>query len=156
MKITTDTPDLLIVEQRSWLLGLGFGAGLLLLVGLTMTQAAAGAYAEALGLGLASLMLAVFFALFVRREQVVFYRTDGWIELRSRTMYGGTRRVRHGLDEVERAVLASSDGGETHRIELVIPVGQSTGQHPLTAIYTNANHTPTLERINAWLADARR
>jgi hypothetical protein len=154
MKIKTNTPDLLVVEERPWLLGLG-------IILFTLIFAAVGLFMLTDGewMGLAFLLiggglgLLGFFA-FVRRVQVVFFRPEGWVELRRANALRRST-VRHDLGEISRAIVETSRGenADLHRVTLEIDSGQSAGLHPLTQAYTNVGkHHAVARAINDWLS----
>lgn len=158
MKVTTNTPDLLIVDDKPLLLGLMLIVFILVFVGAAAMIVMSGEPWGILfgliggGMGFAA------FAVFVRRVQVVFHRPEGYVELRRRNIFGGSR-VRHGLDEIARAELEESrsdNGGLLWRVALVIDEGPSVGRHPVTLAYTNGRgHQRVAEAINRWLDVAR-
>ncbi|GKY88250.1 hypothetical protein [Sinisalibacter aestuarii] len=158
MKVTTDTPDLLIVEDRPLLIGIMLSLFILVFVGVGLSVTLSG---EPLGLIFAivggGLGLFAFWA-FVQRVQAVFHKPGAWVELRRRTIFGGTT-VRHALDEIDRAEIEesrSSDSASTYRVVLVIEAGQSLGRHPVTEAYSSgAGHHRAAEAINRWLDAAR-
>jgi len=158
MKITTDTPDLLIVEDRPVLLGIALAIFILLFVGAGFAMLLDGVFAGLIFIiGGGGLGLGAFWA-FVRRVQVVFHRPEVYVELRRRNLFGGSR-VRHRLAEIERAEVeqsTSSDGDALWRVVLVIETGQSAGRHPITLAYSNGrHHHETASAINRWLDTAR-
>ncbi|MCB1331195.1 MAG: hypothetical protein KDK28_17865 [Maritimibacter sp.] len=158
MKIVTDTPDLLIVEDRPVLLALGLIGFILAFVAAGLAMVLAGEWWGLLFAIFGGGMGFIAFWAFVRRVQVVFHRPEGYVELRRRNLFGGTR-VRHALAEIDRAVIEESQGsdsGTTYRVALVIPAGQSAGRHPVTLAYSSgrAQHRAA-EAINAWLQAAR-
>lgn len=161
MKVTTDTPDLLIVEDRPILLGLMLVLFIFVFVWIGLHLAFSG---EPFG-PLFALLFTLFgggagvaaFVVFVRRVQVVFDRPEGYVEIRRRNALGGGR-VRHALAEIDRAILEKtrSSGSTTWRVALVIEAGQSVGHHPLTFVYSNGSgHRRVADAINRWLAAAR-
>ena len=158
LKVTTNTPDLLIVEDKPVFLGLMLIIFILVFVGAAAMIVASG---EPWGIlfGLfGGGMGFIGFAVFVRRVQVVFHRPEGYVEFRRRNLFGGSR-VRHGLDEIARAELEESrsdDGGPLWRVALVIEEGPSVGRHPVTLAYTNGRgHQRVAEAINRWLDAVR-
>lgn len=157
MKVTRNSPEILIIGSTPWLLGL-----LLILFTLIFAAISLGMIFSGEWMGLAFLLGVVLgvgaFAAFVRRTQVVFHRPEGWLEIRSKTLFGMTV-IRHSLSEVSQAIVESShsDGTTTYRVALVIPSGQSIGAHPLTPVYSNtSDHHGVAEAINHWLAESRR
>ena len=157
MKVKHNDPDLLIVEERPWVLGVIFAGGALVLFWVGMVRLIALELAGFAYIAM-GLFLLLFLYLFVRRVQVVFHRPEGWVEIRQRSL---TRydRIRHDLAEIERAMVQtnnSGDGGPTHRVALVIPEGQSKGKHPLTNYYSGGSGADRATKaINGWLDSAR-
>lgn len=159
MKVTTDTPDLLIVDDRPLFIGIMLTGFILVFVGVGVSIALTGELLGLLfallggGLGLGA------FAVFVRRVQVIFHHPEGYVELRRRNLFGSSR-VRHTLSEIARAEIEeshSSDNGTTYRVVLVIDAGQSVGRHPVTLAYSSGSgHHRAAEAINLWLAQVRR
>ncbi|RME18603.1 MAG: hypothetical protein D6801_01080 [Alphaproteobacteria bacterium] len=158
MKITADTPDLLMVEDRPIFIGVLLAFSILATTAIGLARLSAGDLLGLAFLGIGSgIGLAAFYA-FVRRVQVVFNRPEGYVEIRRRTLFGGSR-VRHRLGEISRAVLQetrSQKGGRMWRVALVIDAGQSAGTHPITLAYSNGDgHRRAAEAINRWLEGAR-
>ncbi len=162
MKVTTNTPALLIVEDRPVVIAVALIVFTLAFVGFGLFVLAEGEWLGALFLVLGGGMGIACFAIFVRRVQVVFHRVDAadaagaYVELRRRTVFGASK-VRHPLSEVSHAELESSrssDGPDTHRVVLVISEGQSAGRHPITFAYSSGSgHQRCKEAINDWLSD---
>lgn len=158
MKITTDTPDLLIVEDRPILLGLGLIVFIMIFVGigigLMLSGEGWGITFTLIGGGLGFL---AFWAL-VRRVQVVFHRPENWVEFRRKNILSGSR-VRHALSDISRAEVESSHGSEgstTYRVVLVFDRGQSLGRHPITLAYSSgSSHHLIQAKINNWLGKTR-
>lgn len=150
MKITTHTPDLLIVEDRPWLIGLAMtGFTLFIVVAGVATWADGNPVKGVFILLLAALAGGGGFWAFVRRSQAVFHRPEGWVELRSRTVTGPSR-VRHKLSEIDAALV--EDYSDSHRVVLRIPSGESEGRHPITPVYTSGSHHEAIAAtINDWL-----
>lgn len=154
MKVTTHTPDLLIVEDRPVALALALIVFILMFVGAGLVMMLSGLWWGLLfALGGGGIGFVAFWA-FVRRVQLVFHRPAGWVELRRRNLFGGSR-VRHTLAEIDRAVIEeseSSENGTTYRVALVIDHGQSAGRHPVTLAYSSGDgHHRAAETINTWL-----
>ena len=155
MKITTDTPEMLIVDDRPVILGIALSLFILVFVGigtmLTLNGEPMGLLFAGIGGGLG---LLAWWA-FVRRVQVVFHRPGKYLEFRRKNMFGGAR-LRLPLDDVERAVVeeSMSDGTSTYRVALETH-GESAGRHPLTLAYSNIGHPHEVAaQINAWLGVA--
>lgn len=153
MKVTTDTPDLLIVEDRPVILALALTAFILIFIAVGLTVMMAG---EWWGIVFALVGGGVGFAAFwgfVRRVQVVFHRPEGHVEFRRRNIFGGSR-LRHARAEVEES--RSSDDGPTYRVVLVIEHGQSAGRYPVTLAYLSGSaHRRVAAAINSWLEGAQ-
>ena len=157
MKIRRNSPDLLIVEDRPWLIGILIILFILVFVGAGLFLVIDG---EWLGLPFAliggGLGLGAFWA-FVRRVQVVFHRPEGWIEIRRANVFRRLKN-RYDLDGVERAVVQTSrsDNSDVYRVALIIEAGGVTGTKPLTLAYSNiGDHRGIADTINAWLAEAK-
>ena len=158
MKIKSHTPNLLVVEDAPWALGL-FAILMMLLC------AAMAVASTALGSSLLWPMLAciAFFAacfvLLVRRNQLVMDRGSGVVELRQKSLFG-YRAVRHELSEISRAEVETRknwDGQVFSRMYLVIEHGQSAGDHPFPRAFRKwSAPSRTAEVINQWLANPPR
>ena len=158
MKVKKNTDHTLIVEEVPWLFAIFFLMFILVFSGVGIALLLDGELAGLAFLGFGAIIAPFMLYLFVRRVQVVFHRPEGYVELRRRNLFGGTR-VRHALAEIDRAVIEESQGsdsGTTYRVALVIPAGQSAGRHPVTLAYSSgrAQHRAA-EAINAWLQAAR-
>lgn len=156
MKVKTNTPEILVIGSTPWILGLALIVFTMIFAGISLSLVFSG---DLLGLGF---LLGVAiglgaFSVFVRRTQVVFHRPQGWVEIRSKTVFGMTV-IRHQLSEISQAIVESShsDGTTTYRVALVVPSGQSIGIHPLTTVYTNTGNPHGIaEDINHWLSETR-
>lgn len=148
---------MLIAEERPWIIGSAMIIFILVFTGIGLTAISTGdLWGVAFIIIGAGLGMAAFWA-FVRRVQVVFFRPQGWVEVRRRSLTSANK-VRHALDEVERAAVQTqySDGSTLYRVELQFSKGQSQGSHPLTQHYTNAgNHQDVANAINTWLRQAK-
>lgn len=153
MKVTRNTTDQLIVEERPWLFGLMLIIFVLVFTGVGLSMIAAGEF-----WGIAFLFGAatgfLFIRVFVRRVQVIFNRPERWIEIRRRSM-SRQSAIRYDLTEITQAEVETSnsgDGGPTHRVTLIIPKGQSAGRHNLTDYYVSGNGSHRAAKaINDWL-----
>ncbi|MCB1339381.1 MAG: hypothetical protein KDK10_18650 [Maritimibacter sp.] len=158
MKVTTDTADLLIVEDRPVLIAVGLSALILILASLCVGQLLAGNLAGLFFLVVVAGFGALFLRVFVQRTQLVFNAAEGWVERRQRNL-AGYRRERHPFDSVVRAETedrTDSEGGATHRLVLVIDAGSSVARHPVTSVYTSGSGSArAAAAINAWLAARR-
>lgn len=153
MKVTENTPDLLVVEYRPVLMSLGLIAFIIgfIVFGLLIWQD--GETLKAITVTLLGVVCGgIGFGAFVRRAQAVFHRPEGWVELRNRSIFG-TKRVRHDLSEVSRAIV--EELSDTARVTLVFDKGQSAGRHPITTIYASGDKQKVADTINDWLAAGR-
>lgn len=156
MRVITNSPDLLIVEERPWLIGVFMITGTLAFAGSGLAILLQGQLAGLLFLGGSAIWM-LFFFVFVRRVQVVFNGSKGWLEIRRRSLLGYSK-VRHELSEIDRAIyqVSSGDGSDTYRITLIVPRGQSAGKHPLTEYYSGfAGTKQVVQVINSWLDSYR-
>ncbi|MEC7764461.1 MAG: hypothetical protein VX874_21335 [Pseudomonadota bacterium] len=158
MKVITNTPDLLIVEDRPVLIAI-------MLILFTLTFMVAGVMMVAQGIwwglffaGFGGGMGLLFFTVFVRRVQVVFHRPERYVEIRRKNVFR-SGKVRYDLREISRAIVESSrssEGGSTYRVTLVIDEGESAGLHPVTLAYSSGPaHAQTAQKINDWLEAAQ-
>ncbi len=159
MKITRDTPDQLILENKPWVIGalmifmfvVFTGAGLM---AIASGEILFGALFALLGGGVS----AGCFAAFVRRTMVIFDRPGGTINLRRKGVFGMTD-VTHELRHLDRAVVQTShstdsDGhsSTTHRCAIILNGGMSAGTHPLTLVYSSGSGADrAADAINRWL-----
>ncbi len=150
MKVRENTPDLLVVEYRPFWSGIAL---IVFILGFLVFGIAILSDGDTLR-GVTVLLLGILcggvgFGAFVRRAQAVFHRPEGWVELRNRSVFG-TRRVRHDLSEISRAIV--EELSDTARVSLVIDAGQSAGTHPITTIYSSGDKQRVADAINDWLA----
>lgn len=149
MKITRNTPETLVVEDRPWLLGAGIIAFVLFFAGTGMAILAEGSWTGLVGLAVGLGIGGFLFLLLVRRTQLVLDRARGVGELRVRWALGSDRTplMLEGLHaEVERH---STPDGETFRVVLV----QGATRHPMSLVFTDhPGHAPLAAAINAWLS----
>ncbi|MAM62764.1 hypothetical protein [Maritimibacter sp. UBA3975] len=153
MKVRESTPDLLVVEYRPVWMGLGLIAFILGFVVFGIAILSDGDTLRGVTVLLLGLVCGgIGFGAFVRRAQAVFHRPEGWVEIRRRSVFG-TRKVRHDLSEISRAVVESLS--DSARVSLVIDAGESAGTHPITTIYSSGDKQPVADAINDWLTRAR-
>lgn len=99
----------------------------------------------------------IFFAVFVRRNQLILNRQTGEVLHRRRTIYNYTER-RFELSafaeaEVERG---RSDGQTTYRMVYILSEGPDAGRHPFTMSYSSGSGAQrAADAVNDWLAEAR-
>lgn len=155
MKVTTNTPDLLIVEDRPLFIAIALILFTLAFVGAGLAMVSQGELWGLLFVILGGGMGIGFFFLFVRRVQVIFHRPEGYVEFRRKNLWSQFS-VRYKLSEIDRVdmdVSRSSDGPNTYRVVLVIEKGESAGRHPITITYSNGSgHQRCKDAIEAWLA----
>lgn len=154
MKVTTQTADLLVIDDIPWLIGLSLIAMILTFVGAGIAMLASGNWVGLVFAIAAPAFIGLALVIFARRTQLVINGREGWLEIRERS-FVGFNKVRHSLGEVERAVVEQSEGSDSSdsfRVTLIIPEGQSAGRHPVTDVYTSGDGAERAARaINHWL-----
>ncbi|MBV7408007.1 hypothetical protein [Maritimibacter sp. DP1N21-5] len=154
MKVTTDTEDLLILEDRPLFLAIMLSGFILVFTAIGLLLLAEGVWAGLLFAGFGIVIGGAAHYLFVRRVQVVFHRPEGWFELRQKTVLAN-ENIRHALADLSHAALEvsqASNGTATYRVSLYLPRGDSAGWHPVTQAYSNAGgQQRCVDRINVWL-----
>jgi hypothetical protein len=157
MKITLDTPDQLVIDDTPWIFGLILIGAMLVTVGIGLSLISNGEVAGGLGTGIgATAFIGLFFAIFVRRNQLVADRSRDLLELRRRTVFGKNVR-RYDLHDLREAVVQTSrdDNSETHRMALIISGGMDAGTHPFTAVYSSGRGARrAADTVNRWLGAA--
>lgn len=169
MKVTQNTPDLLIIEELPWFIAIMLTLFTLLFAGvglLVMPQTILGGLVFLLvggGLGLGGI------GIFVERLQLILDARAGTATLRSRTIFRHRETV-FPLPDVLRATGESTlSGGDTstdpsrvrrpvHRPSLVLrdAAGGTALLHPITEIYDSSTSSAvTIRAINDWLSDLR-
>jgi hypothetical protein len=156
MKIVRNTPDQLILRSVPWLIAIMLSGFLIGTVSFGLTGLLGGNLQDAFwGLFAIPLFLAVFFAAFVRRDDVILDRSRDLLELRHSTLRGRTK-IAHKLSHLTHAKLESSrtsKGARTYRIALVLEGGMDKGTHPATPVYTSGSGAKRgVDAINAWLS----
>lgn len=168
MRITLETDDRLIAEEKPWFIAVMLSFGLLLFVGLgllIMSVTLLGALVMA-GIG-GSLCLAAL-CIFVERLQIILDATDGIVTLRSRTLLRHREDIL-ALDDLLRATGESTLSGgdasadparlrlQVFRPSFVLRDGAGgTVLRPITEIYDSSPASGKLVRvINAWLERQR-
>ncbi|WP_281981018.1 hypothetical protein [Thalassorhabdomicrobium marinisediminis] len=157
MKIVSQTPELLILENQPWLIAVILGGMSLGFVALGVGVMASGDVVAGL---VVILIVGAFFGLFlwafVRRNQLILDRTAGTLTHRRRTLRGYRETV-HELAHLQEAVIQSSSGSgsNTHRMAYVLGGGMDVGTHPFTEVYTSGRGAQTaVQAVNGWLAAA--
>ena len=158
MKVTRNTDDILVVEDRPWLIAIMLVLFILIFVGVGIFLISDGIWAGLIfaifggGMGVMALIV------FVRRTQAVFHRPEGWVEIRQKSLIGTTKQ-RFRLGDISGAHVETSHSSDsqnrsstTHRAALVIPQGPDTGRHPITSVYSSGKGAHTITAaINDWL-----
>ncbi|MFG5383753.1 hypothetical protein ACEWPN_21555 [Yoonia sp. R2-816] len=155
MTIVRNSPQQLILRSVPWVLGVIFAATILGLSAAGLKNLAAGQYDTAAMMFLfGPVFMGIFFAVFVRRDDLILDRSRNLLELRHATVRG-RRKIRHDLHHLSRAMVQTnhSNDGETYRVALVLDGGMDAGIHPVTEVYTGGTGAQrTVDVINAWLA----
>lgn len=155
MKITHNTPELLIIDSKPWLVGIILAAMVLVAVAIGLGMMMSGEVLTGILVAvLGGAFTGLFFAIFVRRNQLVLDRRDNRLEMRRRTLFRHTR-VRHDLHHLRRAIVETSRGDkqDTHRMTLELDGGMDAGLHPFTAVYTSGRGARRgADAVNGWLA----
>jgi hypothetical protein len=155
MKVTRDTPDLLVLDDVPWVLAAALMVPLLVFLAATLALLVAGEWTGAAGALAGTALWAMALTVFVERLQLILDRGAGTVTLRRRTLW------RYRQDIFALASLARADvdtrrrskGGLTHRPVLVFDTGEDRGTWPVTEIYTSGQGADrTAAAINRWLA----
>lgn len=154
MKVRKNTDHTLIVEDTPWLFAIMIVLFILVFTGVGLGLILNGEWMGLAFVGFGIFIAPIFLYVFVRRVQVVFYRPEGWVEIRRANLLR-TAKSRYDLDEVKGAILESSrsDDTATYRVTLIMEVGGVRGQIPITVAYSNVGkHQDVTDAINTWLA----
>lgn len=157
MKISHDTPDLLVLDDIPWIIGGMMIAFILAFLGGGMTQLLEGKAQGLLLILIGGGMGAFAFLGFVRRTQVTLNRSTQLVRLRTRTLLGYTEKI-FDLPDVSRARLQVhyNDGTKMYRLAIEVTNGPDTGVHPVSPVYTSGSGPRRAEEtINLWLKNAR-
>lgn len=151
MKILTNTPDLLVLDHKSWLLSLGLMAGLLifLAIGITATMNGEWIFGVMFG-GIGTVVWGGCLAVFTKRVQLIFDVRAGQVVARKRSVLGYKQDV-YPLDTLRGAKLEESPDKEPdmHRPVLVL---DGRPNFPLVSYYTNGSGPRRMvDAINAWV-----
>jgi hypothetical protein len=151
MKTHTNTPDLLVLDHKPWLLSLSMLVGLLIFLGVGSTALMQGEVLFGLMFsGIGTLAWGGCFLAFSKRVQLIFDARAGQIVKRKRSFFGYAQDV-YPLDALCGAELEETrrDGSSMYRPVLVM-----TGQPnlPVVSYYTNGSGPRrTTEAVNLWL-----
>lgn len=169
MKITANSPDLLIIEEIPWFIAIMLGLFTLLsaAVGLlVMPQTLVGGLVFLLvggGMGLGAI------GVFVERLQLILDAGAGRVTLRSRTILRHRETVFDLSDLIRATGESTLSGGDTstdpsrvrrlvYRPSLVLRDGSGVAPllHPITEVYDSSRSSADVVRaINHWLAGLR-
>lgn len=153
MKVKKNTDHTLIVEDAPWFFGLMMVLFILVISSIGLVMLLDGELAGLIFLGVGVIVLPLIAYLFIRRVQVVFYRPEGWVEIRRANLLRQSK-ARYTMNEVKRAVVQStrSDNNTLYRVALVMEKAGVQDTKPLTTSYSNVGKPhASAEAINAWL-----
>jgi len=153
MKIRKNTDHTLIVEDAPWLFSILIVFFILTFSGIGIAILMSGELAGLAFLSFGALMAPFALYLIARRVQVVFYRPEGWVEIRRANLLK-TSKTRYEIGEIKRAIVESTSGenGTLYRVTLIIEKGGIQGEKPLTTAYSNVGkHAESAQAINQWL-----
>ncbi|NHB75791.1 hypothetical protein [Rhodobacter calidifons] len=152
MRIRTETPALLVLEDRPLLIALLLSAFVLIDAAAVFGLARQGEWAGVAMLGLGIPLLLAGFVFFVRRTIVFFDRSSGMVSIRVASLIG-QKEDSLPLSEVIGAEVQrnpSSKGGSTARPVLLLKGG---GRRPLLSVSTSGRGPGrAAAAINRWLA----
>lgn len=151
MRVKSETPDLLVLEDRPVFVALLLAAFVLGDAAAVIALASQGEWAGVamLGLGIPLLLIAGYF--FVRRTIVFLDRPGNQVTIRVATFRGQTDAVLplDGVVGAEVQVSRSSKGGTTQRAALVLAGG---GMRELTQVYSSGGGAArAVAAIRRWL-----
>jgi hypothetical protein len=154
VKISHDTPDLLVLDYTPWLWAVVLMIPTLIFIGLGLSLLVEGEVLGALGAILGSGLWIMGLVIFVERLQVILDRRTGTVTLRRRTVlrYRQDTYDLAGLDRADVQRSSGSKGGSTYRPVLVFVGGEDRGIHPITQIYSSGGGAhQAANAINGWL-----
>lgn len=156
MRVKTDTPELLVLEDRPLLIAVFLSAFLLFDAAIVIALMAQGEWAGVAMLGLGIPLLLAGFVFFVRRTIVFFDRSTGLVTIRVASLIG-QKEESLPLADVAGAdvqVNRSSKGGSTSRPVLRLRGG---GSKALLTVSTSGGGAGRAKAaINRWLDGAAR
>ena len=150
MKISRDTPDVLILDDTPWALSLSLAATVVLFAGAGLDAAWAGDFLESLGFwGCAALLLGML-AAFARRSQLVLDRRNDTLIHRVRDIRGFAE-TRYPLATLTGATVQTDreSDAESYRIILIL---HNHPPLPVTPTFSGGSDARTsAQAINTWL-----
>ncbi len=148
-KITVDTPDRIVIEDRPWFLGLALiGFGLLSVYMVFQGVAERDLFLIVAGSAFAT---GIWFALKlgVRRTRLTLM-PDGQAVLTIRDAKGQSER-RFGPGTLRAGLATQTDEGETYRAILLVDTPDGIERLPFTRyLGSSASHGDVVDRINSW------
>lgn len=157
MKIARNTPDQLILDDAPWWLGITLVVAILICVAVSFACLRSGALGNGVIFFLVGVpFLGAFFAIFVRRNQLILDRVSGKI-IHRRSTVAGRREVVHYLENLDRAIVETMHGEtSTHRMTLELSGGMDAGLHPFTKVYSSGPGARlAADAVNDWLGVRR-
>ncbi len=153
MKITRNVPDQLIVANVPWITGGAFIAFILIFVGLGMWLFSTGELGGIVFILIGGVTGSIFFALMVRRTQVIFDRNSDQVTMRERSVFGykETHREFSDLIRAELEQQVGREGNKTYRPVLVFRSRGAEVPVPLVRVFTSFGGARVVEEINNWL-----
>jgi len=154
MRVVSQSPERLVIEERPWFWGVFYIAFILSFSWAALQSALR---AEFLGAALAASVAAgvtFLFLRYVERVWLVLDRAGGTAEFRRRGMRG-LRREAYPLERVKSALAQrnSSGEGDTWRLVLLI---EGASPVPMTPYYQSGKGTRRcVEAVEGWLAENR-
>lgn len=156
MKVLRLSPDMLVIEEKPWFLGLMLAVFVLGFAAAALAAAFEGQWLAALGLGAVAAAFAWVSARVVERVWLVLDRRAGTVELRRRS-HGRFRRQGWPLARLE-AVVEQSDFGEGSRTyRLALWLRDQPAPVPMTRYYQSGRGTKACAAAaREWLAAGER
>ncbi|MEJ6397372.1 hypothetical protein [Yoonia sp. 208BN28-4] len=153
MKVTHNTPDMLIVDHRPVLLTVVLGVFVLIYVGVAFDGLRTGRY------GLVALMIFLTFAMYYMlkiastRVRLTFDRAANQLTIRQKSTKG-VQVWEHPLNTIGRARVNVQQGEtDTYRLEIDFTSGMDAGySHPVTTTFSSdPGVRNAADAINTWL-----
>ena len=156
MKVTRNTPEQLIIDHFSIVLAIMMVVFFAMFVGVGAVMVQDGVFWGVLFLG-TGILFGGIMLYHTERVQVILDRSSGLLTIRRRNILR-YRQVTHDLDALGHAILETSTSGEytylTHRAIIVLTSCMSSGEHPITEVYTSASGPKIVaDAINDWLGN---
>ncbi|AZL59643.1 hypothetical protein EI545_12860 [Tabrizicola piscis] len=151
MRVKSETPDMLVIEDRPILVAILLSAFILIDATVVLALASQGNWAGVAMLGLALPLLVGALVLFVRRTLIFLHRPQGQVTIRVASLIGQTETSLPLANvtgaEVQKS--RSSKGGSTYRPALRLAGG---GARELVSVYSSGSGADRVAAaINRWL-----